>query len=205
MEHTSRPHTAAPHTAAPHSPPDNELPVGVPLDVLLVRTADLAVAVTGAQVFSSGMLLTVVARLRVEPPELGRHAAHRLFSMHGESMPGEEEQRFLLGLELADGGTAANVMGGQELRPSSGGGGGTSYHQTYWLTPVPPDGRLTFVCACAALGVPETRAVVEGLELTTVSTRATVLWPDPPRPTNPAPAVAPRLPAGWFARHAGQG
>ena len=99
----------------------------------------------------------------------------------------------------------ANVPdGGAQLRPSSGGGGGTSCNQTYWLTPVPPDGPLTFVCACAGLGVPETRVVVDGLDLTTASTRATVLWPEQPRRTEPRPTVEARLPAGWFARHAGQ-
>lgn len=69
-------------TTPPHSAPDNELPHGVPLNALLVRTDDLAVAVTGARVFSSGVQLTLTARLRVEPAALGRHGAHQLFSMH---------------------------------------------------------------------------------------------------------------------------
>ena len=79
--------------------------------------------------------------------------------------------RLLLGVELADGGVATNA--GPEpdrddaprLGDRGGHGGGRSVDKTLWLTPVPPDGDVVVVCACEALGVPETRVVIPAAAL----------------------------------------
>jgi hypothetical protein len=44
--------------------PDNEIPASVPLDVLLGRTDDVAVALTGARAFTSGLEFRIAVRSR---------------------------------------------------------------------------------------------------------------------------------------------
>jgi hypothetical protein len=79
------------------------------------------------------------------------------------------------------------------------GGGNRSIDASYWLTPVPPDGAVTLVCAWAALGVDETRFVVEDAALTTASSRAIMLWPwEPDEDPGPPPSTHAPL-TGWFA------
>jgi hypothetical protein len=44
--------------------PDNELPVSVPVDLLLVRTDELAVTLSGVQAYRGGVAFVVTARRR---------------------------------------------------------------------------------------------------------------------------------------------
>jgi hypothetical protein len=87
------------------SAPENEIPVAVPLNTLLARTADAAVALTGLQVYSSGVSFDLAFRVRspLEPAHLG------LSGLVFERGP--SSGRFLLGIELADGRRASNVHG----------------------------------------------------------------------------------------------
>ena len=63
-------------------------------------------------------------------------------------------------------------------------------------------GDLVIVCACPALGVPETRTVVPAAVLAGAAERIEVLWAVEPRAAARPPAPPPIHPpaGGWFER-----
>lgn len=203
------PHDRVPSTppAWAAGPPENEVPVPVAAHAVLARTADLAVALVGGHVYSTGVELDLVVRRRRDDA-----AAPDLFSLvegyghrHGVNAAPD---RLLLGVELADGSVATNA-GPEPVHDDSprlgdrgGHGGGRGVDKTLWLTPVPPDGDVVVVCACEALGIPETRAVIPAAALVGARDRVVTLWPVEPRAEAQEPARAPlRLPSGgWFER-----
>lgn len=197
------------------SPPDNEIPVVLPAAAVLGRTGDVAIAVTGFRLFSTGIQLDLIVRLRTEPAGPLRYRLHDLIGIFGPGDDSAGDQRLLLGLEYADGQTATNLTGpgwwapgGAEpdpqhptLMPTGGGGGDRSFDQSYWLTPVPPPGPLSFVCAWPAFQITETRTVLDLSGLAEASSAVQELWPWEPPEDRPREPVAPQVPAdSWFAR-----
>lgn len=189
------------------SRPEHEVPYPVPIAVLLARTDDVAVAVAGVSAYTTGITFELVIRMRVRPPGIGGHELHEL--IHGWGNESDSRQ-LLLGVEYPDGRKISNVGGPAwprsgipddqpVLLPGGGGGSDLAQEMSYWLSPVPPDGPVAFVCAWLAVGIEETRRVIEDAALTSASAQAVVLWP--PQPLNdPTPAAKPTLPAnGWFA------
>src|SRR5207247_10281056 len=123
------PEPAPPRKHHPWEPPEAELPGIVPIDTLLLaRTDQVAVAVTGLSAFSAGIEIFLTARIRpsAEHPE--------------EHLPGgprdlaASRRSFRFGLQFSDCGKAAGGPGaggpardsdpaGPVLYPSAGGGG----------------------------------------------------------------------------------
>ena len=139
------------------SPPENEFPAGVGLTVLLGRTNDAAVGITQIEGYSTGFQFTLVVRLRQARPESVRGGLLMLISSHVH--PGIEipvEDRLLLGLEYPNGHRASTVQDMRMLGPvavpsdqqlvlvqQGGGGGEQSVNQTYWVSPLPPEGPVS--------------------------------------------------------------
>lgn len=197
------------------SPPENEIPVVLPVAAVLGRTADVAVAVTGFRLFSTGIQLDLLVRLRTEPNGPLRYRLHELIGNFGPGDDSAADQRLLLGLEYADGRTATNLTGptwwapgGPEpdprhptLMPTGGGGGNLSFDQSYWLTPVPPPGPLTVICAWPAFAITETRTVLDLSGIAEASSAVQELWPWQPPEDQPREPVPPQVPAdSWFAQ-----
>lgn len=190
------------------SAPDNEVPAAVPISLLLGRTDDLAVALSGARVYSTGLSLDVAVRLRRSPSRVDGMGLHQAVL----GFPGEQaDGRLLLGVEYADGRTAANVGAGAwppgsdndepVLVPGGGGGGGRRYDHALWLSPLPGPGPLALLCAWPERGLPETRTVVDGDLLLVAARDVVVLWPDEPESDEPLARPGPDLPStGWFGR-----
>jgi len=181
------------------SAPENEIPVAVPLNTVLARTADAAVALTGLQVYSTGVSFTLAFRVR-SPLEPAHRGLSDLVFEHGPSAG-----RFLLGIELADGRRASNVFGrdsddGVVFHAGGGGGGELSVDQSWWLHPLPPEGPLRFVLGCAALGIEETSTVLDGAAIRRAAADVVTLWPWSPPDRDRPPPPAPDLPSGsWFS------
>jgi hypothetical protein len=192
------------------SEPDNEVPAPVPFTAVLGRTDDVAVCIVGIHVFTTGLSFQLAVRLRQVPP--GLH--HRIFEMvSGHRLDTSAEDRLLLGVELVDGRTASNVAsdywfamddlpdGRLVLSPGRGGGGRLHYDQRFWLSPLPPPGPVTFVCAWPALGLTESSAECDGQLLLDAAARAVVLWPPSSQSVEPEPPPEPPVvPTGWFSR-----
>lgn len=192
------------------SEPENEVPAPVPFTAVLGRTDELAVCIVGMHAFTTGLSFRLAVRLR----EVRQGAHHRLFEMvsgHGPGTPAED--RLLLGVEYADGRTTSNLNGDDwfareelpegrlVLSPGGGGGGGLSYDQRFWLSPLPPPGPVTIVCAWPALRLEESSAQCNGQLLIDAASRAVVLWPPSSQSFEPElPSEPPSVPTGWFSR-----
>jgi hypothetical protein len=195
------------------SPPENEFPAGVGATLLLARTEDVAVGLTQMEAFSTGFRFTLTVRLRRPRPDLARGGLSVL--IRADSYPGVEipvENRLLLGLEYPDGrrvsnltdphsaGPGADVDDHLVLVPQGGGGGDRNVEQAFWVASLPAGGPVTVVLAWAAMGLPESRTVIDGDAITAAAGRSQVLWPMQPVEAPLEPPPPPRPSAGWFAQ-----
>jgi hypothetical protein len=181
--------------------PANEVPVTLPWSAVLARTADLAVLLVGARLYTTGIQLDVSIRgrgdavLDLHPGAIGR--------------PDAKGDVLCIGVAGANGFAATNVRGG---RPSDNeptltpGGGASTYGMVsvpYMLHPLPPVGPVTVVCAWPVHGLDETRVEFDGSSLLEMVEQVEILWPEDDDAAWPPSPPKPKLPAGgWFAEHA---
>lgn len=185
------------------NPPDNEVPAHLPWSALLARGDDVAVILTGARLYSTGIRLDIAVRARVGDQV-------DLFSaLDGYGRRGAD--RILLGVEYVDGRVATNVGHSgwpppdrpdtePTLTSGGGSGGDRSVDISFFLSPLPPPGPVVVVCAWPGRGVAETRTVLDGTA--SAADQVQVLWPpDETPPGRPEPPPPPDVPdGGWFAR-----
>ena len=183
------------------SAPENEIPVALAVNVLLARSEDAAVALVGPQVYTTGVSFTLIVRARPSSELARTRGLNELIWQHGP-----EAGRFLLGIELADGRRAGGTrMGRGEsdvvFHPGGGSGGEASVEQSWWLSPLPPEGPLTFVVRCPDLGIAETATELDGSAIRRAADDVVTLWPwSPPDRGERPPPPPPDLPAGsWFS------
>ncbi|MDG4778725.1 hypothetical protein O7614_03580 [Micromonospora sp. WMMD961] len=160
---------------------------GVPYEVLLARTPDAAVAVTGLLALPAGLEFTLTAVLRRErvgrPFDPGPPHGMRRF---GAGPLPDELLRF--GVQFSDGLVATNLARpplAQMPEPATPvllhqGGSGTNRRNDmrYWIWPLPPPGPLTFVCEWPTFKIPESRVTVDAQPIIDAANRAVELWPD---------------------------
>jgi hypothetical protein len=180
-------------------PPDNEIPVAVPLNVVLARTDDAAVALLGLQVHTTGLSFDVSVRVRSS--ERGGRELTNLIFEHRRAEGG-----LLFGVEWADGRRVSNAGGGRPdadviFHEAGGGGGDRTVDQSWWMSPLPPEGPVAFVVRCDALGIGETRTTIDGSVIGRAAADVVSLWPwTPPQHAEPQLPPPPDLPPGsWFA------
>jgi hypothetical protein len=182
-------------------PPENEIPAALPQNLLLARTDEVAVALLGLQVHSTGVTFELTVRVR---PSARAELGHRLQELVWDR--GRGTARFLLGVELADGRRGSSVPGrsseGVVFSSRGGSGGDSSVRQRWWLSPLPPDGPLTVVVRCPELGLAETAVELDGTAIRRAAEQVVELWPwSRQDPTPPEPPPPPDLPDdSWFAR-----
>jgi len=163
---------------------DAVIPRLVPWEVMLARTGQAAVAVGGLHAYPNGFEFTVHARLRREDEP--RPGVPGLFGRHGWRREPNEGLR--LGVMYADGRRAAAPGGcprpddaGQLVLQENGGGGSArTWDGNFWLSPLPPEGPVTFVVSGPEHGVTETRAELDGATIREAAGRAVMLWPEEP-------------------------
>ena len=167
--------------------PDAVIPGLVPVELVLVRTEQVAVAIGGIHVYPNGFEFTVHARLRHEEKPTPRTGG--LFDRHGRGMRAANAG-LRLGVMYADGRRAA-APGGRPLLDDAeagrlvlfengGGGSGRTWDGDFWVHPLPPEGPVTFVVSWAEHGVAEARAELDGTAIGEAARRAVVLWPEEP-------------------------
>lgn len=177
------------------SKPDNELPASVALDVVLAETTDVVISLSAVEVYRNGVDLRVDVRTR------GDVAA-------SAAVGGFIGDEVLVGVEYADGRRATNLPMGPppavaspteaQLATSGGSGGQRAADMRLYLTPLPPPGALTIVCAWPQRGIQEQVTVIAAEPLRDAASRVRELWPwEHYRERQQAePLVVP--PGGWF-------
>ncbi|MEQ4524090.1 hypothetical protein [Nocardioides kribbensis] len=160
-------------------PPDNEVPVVVPVSAVLGRGDGVAVVLAGVAAASNSFSLTIGVQLRQQPEDddLPRQV----------TASGPVQGHLLLGLEDADGRRVSTVQHAGwppqvedttlTMTGRGGGGGGRIYDQEYWVSPLPADGPLRVVVRWDARGVPETVTEVDGAAVAAAGRGAVELWP----------------------------
>jgi hypothetical protein len=171
-------------------PPEDSFGVLVPLHLVLVRTADLAVAIPGATAYRTGFGFELA--IRRAAAEDDAFALDRTLHWLGrEGVPPPEVLR--VGVQFADGQRATSLdtwwdyfdpqswtqgpPSGPVLVPSGGAGGERVRSQSYWVWPLPPAGPLAFVVEWPALGVPLTQARVDAGLVRQAAAQDEGLWP----------------------------
>jgi hypothetical protein len=91
-------------------------------------------------------------------------------------------------VDYSSGGTIGAVEGEERaeprvpdspvLVPRGGGGGMRHWSESLWLWPLPPEGRLSFVCEWPAFGIALTRADVDAAPIRDAAARSRALWDD---------------------------
>ena len=150
----------------PWEPPEAEFPGIVPIDTLLLgRTDQVAVAVTGLSAFSTGIEIFLAARIRPSTDHSEEHLKG------GPRDLAAARRSFRFGLQFSDGGKAVGSPGGRRqerdsaagpvLYPFAAGGGLHSFVSRWWTWPLPPAGPLEFVCEWPQFGIAESRAIID--------------------------------------------
>lgn len=166
----------------PWDRPETEFGVLVPVGILQFdRTEPSAVAVTALWAYSNGFEFIVTRLARPDGPgfEYGRGPSSR----QRKDVPAVH-QPMTVGLEFADG---SQVIGnvpspaGNEEPPSRildfGGGVGSTHRgdSRWWTWPLPPGGRMDFICQ---LGAAETRVSMDAQLILNASQQSEQVWPD---------------------------
>jgi hypothetical protein len=170
-------------------PPEDVLAGVVAVEVVVARTDDTVVAVTGVRAYPTGFGFTLCVRLRALPgPDswLWQHAGvldHPLLAA-GE-LP-DEVLRF--GVRFADGRKATTLdphpydteqqPQGPVLLPHGGGGGGRAWDMDHWVWPLPPPGLVAFACEWPLRQIPETLVEIDSRLIIEAAGRAVQLWPN---------------------------
>jgi hypothetical protein len=64
------------------------------------------------------------------------------------------------------------------LLPQGGSGDSRKFTFGYWFSPLPPSGRLAFVCSWPRYGIEETETVIDADVILEAARQAVPIWPD---------------------------
>ena len=171
-------------------PPTDVVPGIVPVELILVRTAQRAIGLTGIRAYPVGFGCTLHLRLReVIPGEQSNFGAFNMFG-DGVDPAGEFADYYLrFGVGFADGRKATNLEHRQDfdegLAPDPPslrlvrweGYDLLAWEVDLWVWGLPPPGPLAFVCEWPARHIPETRAVLDAGLVLEAADRAATVWP----------------------------
>jgi hypothetical protein len=161
--------------------PNNELGVAVPLRLVLVQTPTLALLVDQVVAYTTGFSFRLAGRSHPDAASARRRRFERVLTPRAGDM-----DRLLIGVEFANGRKATNLEhgppagddSGPVLMGGSGSSGGGRFDFDFWLWPLPPDGRLTFVAQWAEEGIDLTRLEVEASAIRAAGEQSEPLWPE---------------------------
>lgn len=161
--------------------------VGVPvaLTVLLAKTEEVAVAVSGVLVFPTGFSFSLITLCRMDPPRV------ELRRIPGPPWRANAESTALrFGIGFADGTKTTNLAPpgplpqlrgpspAPRLSTRSGGGGERKFTQGFYCSPLPPAGPMRFVCEWVAAAIEETEVTIEATLIRSAAAQAHALWPE---------------------------
>ncbi len=150
----------------------------VPISLILARSEEVAVLVTKVVAYPAGFSFDVICVSRSPEPV----PPVQPWSMTRGGPVDPTVLRF--GLRFADGSKVTNLdLGagpspeqGPILRPTGGTGVDRTYTLGYWCQPLPPEGRMAFVCEWPRCGLVLKETHLEGGLLRAAGRRATAIW-----------------------------
>lgn len=168
--------------------PNGVIPGVAPAALSLIRTEEVAVAISGLRAYPNGFEFTVHARVRHEDLPWGMSPTDSIADLRTRQAP---EKALRLGVLYADGRRAATTsrhsatggeVSGEHLTFFEVGRGGADrqWNGDFWVHPLPPDGPVTFVASWLLYGVAETHAELDSSAIHEAAGRAVVMWPDEP-------------------------
>lgn len=176
--------------------PSGTLPGVVALELVLARTERVVVCVARLGAYPTGFELDLVTMARGESDDLdpflfGPGLRGRSRRRELQTAAGIPPEKLRFGVEFADGTKATNTsrrLGpppkeppppGPVLNPGGGsGGGGGNFRQSIWIWPLPPAGKLAFVCEWPAADIPLTRHEIDAQPILDAASRAQQFFTD---------------------------
>ncbi|HEX4036366.1 MAG TPA: hypothetical protein VHX66_18145 [Solirubrobacteraceae bacterium] len=159
------------------------MPGVVALELVLARTAAVAVCVTRVAAYPTGFELEVVSFA----PD-GGEDLDPFFMARRRRPSGGDDDALRFGVQFSDGERATNLgshrppgLGGEPQGPiltsHGGGGGGGHWRQHFWIWPLPPPGPLALVCEWPAVSLPLTRHELDAQPIIAAASRAREIFP----------------------------
>jgi hypothetical protein len=174
-----------PHVRTPwDGPANNVLGIVMPVNMVLAQSPRAAVTLGSITAYPDGFEFDYLIRSTSE--ELGQSLAEHLHRRRaGADLP---DDLFRFGVEFADGTRVTSIgsghpfgspgTGGPAMVPRGGGGNFQRWEGKWWVTPLPPPGRLELVCEWPAAGIVLTRAEIDSAAIRDAASRAVTLWED---------------------------
>jgi hypothetical protein len=176
-------------------PPADIVPGVVPVELVLARTPQRAIGLTGIRAYPTGFACTLHLRLRqIIPGEQSFFGIFGMFDMLELDPAGELADYYLrFGVGFADGRKATNLQRYRDFENGSPpnppalrlirweGYDLLSQEVDLWVWGLPPPGPLAFVCEWPARHIPETWAEIDAGLVLEAAARAVAIWPDQPR------------------------
>jgi hypothetical protein len=172
-------------------PPPDVVPGVVPVELILARTPQRAIGLTGIRAYPNGFGCTLHLRLREVIP--GEQSLVGIFGMFGDEVDpaGEFADYYLrFGVGFADGRKATNLERRWDLEDGPPpdppalrltrweGYDRLSQEVDVWVWGLPPPGPLAFVCEWPARGIPESRVEIDAGLVLEAAARAVPIWPE---------------------------
>jgi hypothetical protein len=157
-----------------------------PAALSLIRTDEVAVAISGLRAYPNGFEFTVHVRVHHEDLPWGMSPTDSIADLRTRQAP---DKALRLGVLYADGRRASTISrhsqagdeaSGEHLTFLEVGRGGTDrqWNGDFWVHPLPSDGLVTFVASWLLYGVAEARAELDSSTIHEAAGRAVILWPD---------------------------
>jgi hypothetical protein len=163
--------------------PSLYLPGRIPNDIVIASAEDHAVIVGGIACYATGFGFNLRTAGRYYYDDDVDDPVESAVAMSRRPRDGQLSPTLLrFGVEYSDGGKATTLDPhwfsrqydgpGPHMYMGGGGGGGNSWSWEIWVTPLPPEGPVAFVCEWPAFGIQETRRSIPGARIRKAAERA---------------------------------
>jgi hypothetical protein len=172
-------------------PPADVVPGIVPVELILARTPQRAIGLSGIRAYPTGFGCTLHLRLREDIP--GEQSNFGVFNMFGDGVDptGEFADYYLrFGVGFADGRKATNLAQRHNFDEGPApdpptlwiirweGYDRLAWEVDVWVYGLPPPGPLGFVVEWPARGIPESPVEIDAGLVLEAAARSIPIWPD---------------------------